>query len=64
MLVVAALGLWAAGATELPDNAFGRVTAATVVAAVGGSIRLAGNAGALAQTHAGVTVMPLSVTLV
>ncbi|MYR56716.1 hypothetical protein GTY54_10880, partial [Streptomyces sp. SID625] len=64
MLAVAALGLWAAGATGLPGDAFGRVTAATVVTAVGGSMRLAGNAGALAQTHAGITVMPLSVTLV
>lgn len=64
MGVVAALGLWAAGATALPDNAFPRVVAATVVTAVGGSMELSGNAGALAETHAGVTVMPLSVTLV
>ncbi|WP_229857702.1 streptophobe family protein, partial [Streptomyces anandii] len=64
MWAVAALGLWAAGAANLPDNAFARVVAATVVAAVGGSVELAGNAGELAQTHAGITVMPLSVTLV
>ncbi|MFH8221846.1 streptophobe family protein [Streptomyces sp. NPDC018057] len=64
MTAVAALGLWAAGAAGLPGHAFARVAAATVVTAVGGSLRLAGNAGALAQTHAGVTVMPLSVTLV
>ncbi len=64
MCVVAALGLWAAGAGNLPDNAFPRVVAATVVTAVGGSMELSGNAGALAETHAGVTVMPLSVTLV
>ncbi|MFE2510525.1 streptophobe family protein [Streptomyces naganishii] len=64
MWVVAALGLWAAGAANLPDNAFARVVAATVVAAVGGSVELTGNAGELARTHAGITVMPLSVTLV
>ncbi|WP_051843905.1 streptophobe family protein [Streptomyces sp. NRRL S-813] len=64
MCVVAALGLWAAGAAGLPDNAFPRVVAATVVTSVGGSMELSGNAGTLAETHAGVTVMPLSVTLV
>jgi hypothetical protein len=63
MGVVAALGLWAAGAADLPDNAFPRVVAATVVTAVGGTIKLSGNAGALADTRAGLTVMPLSVTL-
>ncbi len=63
MGVVAALGLWAAGAAGLPDNAFPRVVAATVVTAVGGSVELSGNAGVLAETHAGITVIPLSVTL-
>ncbi|MEU6812535.1 streptophobe family protein [Streptomyces sp. NPDC046831] len=63
MGVVAALGLWAAGAADLPDRAFPRVVAATVVTAVGGSVELSGNAGSLAETHAGITVMPLSVTL-
>ncbi|MDX6364029.1 MAG: hypothetical protein QOC85_3039 [Streptomyces sp.] len=63
MGVIAALGLWAAGAAGLPDNAFPRVTAATVVTAVGGSIELSGDAGAIAETKAGLTVMPLSVTL-
>ncbi|MFE0516069.1 streptophobe family protein [Streptomyces sp. NPDC058964] len=63
MVVVAALGLWAAGATDLPDNAFPRVVAATVVAAVGGSVELSGNAGELARTRAGLTAIPLSVTL-
>ncbi|MDN0199050.1 streptophobe family protein [Streptomyces sp. S.PNR 29] len=63
MGVVASLGLWAAGATDLPDNAFPRVVAATVVTAVGGSIELSGNAGALAETDVGLTVIPLSVTL-
>ncbi|MFJ8199306.1 streptophobe family protein [Streptomyces sp. NPDC096152] len=64
MIVVAALGLWAAGAANLPDLAFPRVVAATVVTAVGGSVALTGTAGDLARTHAGITVMPLSVTLV
>ncbi|MCC5478048.1 streptophobe family protein [Streptomyces sp. NPDC059680] len=64
MVLVAAPGLWAAGAGDLPDGAFPRVVAATLVTAVGGSVELSGNAGALAQTRAGVTVMPLSVTLV
>ncbi|GAB2887822.1 streptophobe family protein [Streptomyces deserti] len=63
MGVVAALGLWAAGATDLPDGAFPRVVAATVVTSVGGSIELAGSAGGLAETDAGLTVIPLSVTL-
>ena len=64
MGVVSALGLWAAGATDLPDNAFPRVVAATVVTAVGGTIKLSGDAGAIAGTKAGMTVIPLSVTLV
>ncbi|MGP4046060.1 streptophobe family protein [Streptomyces sp. 2A115] len=63
MAVVAALGLWAAGAADLPDGAFPRVVAATVVVAVGGSIELSGGAGAIAETKAGLTVIPLSVTL-
>lgn len=63
MLVVAALGLWAAGAMDLPDTAFPRVVAATVVTAVGGAVNLSGGAGPLAATEGGLTVMPLSVTL-
>ena len=63
MIVVAALGLWAAGAADLPDGAFPRVVAATVVVAVGGSIELTGDAGAIAETKAGLAVTPLSVTL-
>ncbi|MER6030120.1 streptophobe family protein [Streptomyces sp. NPDC001851] len=63
MVLVSALGLWAAGAADLPDGAFPRVVAATLVTAVGGSVELSGNAGALAQTRAGITVIPLSVTL-
>lgn len=64
MIVTASLGLWAAGAADLPDGAFPRVVAATVVTAVGGTIELSGDAGAFAETRAGLTVVPLSVTLV
>ncbi|ANP52778.1 hypothetical protein J2Z21_000314 [Streptomyces griseochromogenes] len=63
MVLIAALGLWAAGAADLPDGAFARVVVATVVTAVGGTLELSGNAGALARTRAGLTVLPLSVTL-
>ncbi|MFI9776427.1 streptophobe family protein [Streptomyces sp. NPDC051956] len=63
MVVTAALGLWAAGATDLPGSAFPRVVAAVVVMAAGGSVDLAGNAGEIAQTHADISVLPLSVTL-
>jgi hypothetical protein len=63
MGVVAALGLWAAGAADLPDNAFPRVVAASVVTAVGGTVKLSGSAGGLADSNAGLTVIPLSVTL-
>ncbi|MFE2046572.1 streptophobe family protein [Streptomyces sp. NPDC059477] len=63
MGVVAALGLWAAGALDLPDGAYARVVAATVVTAVGGTVELRGSAGPLATTDAGLTVVPLSVSL-
>ncbi|GAA1927529.1 streptophobe family protein [Streptomyces durmitorensis] len=63
MAVVAALGLWAAGAADLPDGAFPSVVAAVVVMAVGGSVGLSGDAGAIAETNAGLSVLPLSVTL-
>ncbi|MFI5799173.1 streptophobe family protein [Streptomyces sp. NPDC051677] len=64
MALVAGLGLWAAGASDLPQGAFPRVVAATVVTAVGGTVELTGKAGELADTQAGLTVIPLSVTLV
>ncbi|WP_406859084.1 streptophobe family protein [Streptomyces solicamelliae] len=64
MAVVAALGLWAAGAGDLPDGAFPSVVAAVVVMAAGGRIDMSGQAGALAGTNAELTAMPLSVTLV
>ncbi|MBT2411407.1 hypothetical protein J7I94_12630 [Streptomyces sp. ISL-12] len=60
---VAALGLWAAGAADLPDGAFWPVVAAVVAAALGGAVELSGDAGELAGAEAGLTVMPLSVTL-
>jgi hypothetical protein len=41
MAVVAALGLWAAGAADLPGGAFPRVVAAVVVIAAGGSVGVA-----------------------
>lgn len=64
MGITAALGLWGAGAADLPDGAYPRVVAATVVTAVGGSVDLSGDAGGIADTRAGLTVIPLSVTLV
>ncbi|MFD7281551.1 streptophobe family protein [Streptomyces sp. NPDC059862] len=63
MGITATLGLWAAGAADLPDGAFPRVAAATVVTAVGGAVELSGDVGGLAETEAGLTVIPLSVTL-
>ncbi|MDI3408802.1 streptophobe family protein [Streptomyces cavernicola] len=63
MIVVAALGLWAAGAADLPGGAFPRVVAAVVVIAAGGTVDIAGNTGDLAQADAAVDVVPLSVTL-
>ncbi|MFJ6657216.1 streptophobe family protein [Streptomyces sp. NPDC091377] len=63
MGVVAGLGLWAAGAAELPDNAFGRVVAATVVTSVGGTVEVRGDAGGLARTDAHLVLLPLSVTV-
>ncbi|MEU3976588.1 streptophobe family protein [Streptomyces bacillaris] len=63
MLVTAALGLWAAGAAGLPDGGFPRVVAAVVVMAAGGSVGLAGDAGSLVGAQAGLSVLPLSVTL-
>ncbi|MFD3666011.1 streptophobe family protein [Streptomyces sp. NPDC058659] len=63
MGVVAGLGLWAAGAADLPGG-FTAVLAAVVVMAAGGKIDLAGDAGALAGTQAELTAMPLTVTLV
>ncbi|MFJ2581646.1 streptophobe family protein [Kitasatospora aureofaciens] len=64
MGAVAALGLWLAGAGDLPDGGFPSVLAATVALAVGGSVQLDGGAGHFAQVDAGISAMPLSVGLV
>ncbi|MFD3336377.1 streptophobe family protein [Streptomyces sp. NPDC058700] len=63
MGVTAGLGLWAAGADDLPGG-FSAVLAAVVVMAVGGKVELSGDAGALAGTQGELTAMPLTVTLV
>ncbi|MFE6712781.1 streptophobe family protein [Streptomyces sp. NPDC057695] len=63
MGVTAALGLWAAGAADLPGG-FTAILAAVVVMASGGQVELSGDAGALAGTRAELTAMPLTVTLV
>ncbi|MEU2235783.1 streptophobe family protein [Streptomyces vietnamensis] len=63
MGVVAGLGLWAAGAADLPGG-FAAILAAVVVMASGGKVELSGDAGALAGTQAELTAMPLTVTLV
>ncbi|MGK5643017.1 streptophobe family protein, partial [Streptomyces sp. URMC 126] len=63
MVATAALGLWAAGAGGLPSGAFPAVLAATVVAAVGGTVELTGGAGFFGRTGATLTVVPLSVSL-
>ncbi|MGW2866481.1 streptophobe family protein [Streptomyces sp. NPDC001205] len=63
MAVVAGLGLWAAGAADLPGGAFPSVVAAVVVMAAGGSVGVSGDAGAIADTNAGFSVLPLSVGL-
>ncbi|MFJ8659902.1 streptophobe family protein [Streptomyces sp. NPDC093795] len=63
MGVTAGLGLWAAGAADLPGG-FTTVLAAVVVMAVGGKVELSGDAGSLAGTQGELTAMPLTVTLV
>ncbi|MFI6846445.1 streptophobe family protein [Kitasatospora sp. NBC_00085] len=63
MAAVAALGLWAAGADELPGGGFPSVLAAALALAVGGSVQLDGGAGFFAQVDAGITAMPLTVGL-
>lgn len=63
MSLTAALGLWAAGAANLPDGGFLPVVAALVVMAAGGTVAIAGDAGVIAETSAGLTALPLSVSL-
>ncbi|MEU6970900.1 streptophobe family protein [Kitasatospora aureofaciens] len=64
MAAVAALGLWLAGADDLPEGGFPPVLAATLALAVGGSVQLDGGAGSFAAVDAGVDAMPLTVSLV
>ena len=53
MAAVAALGLWLAGADDLPEGGFPPVLAATLALAVGGSVQLDGGAGSFAAVDAG-----------
>ncbi|MEU9131152.1 streptophobe family protein [Kitasatospora sp. NPDC048540] len=64
MAVVAALGLWLAGANGLPGGGFGAVVAATVLMALGVPTQLEGSAVFVATAQGGITALPLSVTLV
>ncbi|MER7578545.1 streptophobe family protein [Kitasatospora sp. NPDC097691] len=64
MAAVAALGLWLAGAADLPDGGFASVVAGTLALAVGGSVQLDGGAGNFAAVDAGITAMPLTVSVV
>ncbi|WP_051709584.1 streptophobe family protein [Streptomyces sp. NRRL S-350] len=64
MAAVAALGLWLAGADDLPDGGFPAVLAATLALAVGGAVRIDGGAGGLAALDAGISAMPLTVSVV
>ncbi|WP_031076781.1 streptophobe family protein [Streptomyces sp. NRRL WC-3742] len=63
MAAVAALGLWLAGADDLPEGGFPSVLAATVALAVGGSVELDGGEGDFASLGAGISAMPLSVSV-
>ncbi|MFD9304285.1 streptophobe family protein [Streptomyces sp. NPDC060048] len=63
MAVVAAAGLFLAGAGDLPDDAFPHVVAAVVVMAAGGVVEVTGGAGFLAEADAHLSVLPLSVSL-
>ncbi|MEV7773735.1 streptophobe family protein [Kitasatospora sp. NPDC086791] len=64
MAAVAALGLWLAGAADLPGGGFPSVVAATMALAVGGAVQLDGGAGNFAAVDAGISAMPLTVSLV
>ncbi|KQV13778.1 streptophobe family protein [Kitasatospora sp. Root107] len=63
MSALAALGLWLAGAGDLPGAAFPAVVAATVLMAVGVPVQLTGGAAFLADADGELSAMPLSVTL-
>lgn len=63
MTAVAAAGLACAGAADLPGGAFPHVAAAVVVMAAGGEVGITGDAGVLGGAQAGLSVLPLSVSL-
>ncbi|AUG82123.1 hypothetical protein CFP65_7551 [Kitasatospora sp. MMS16-BH015] len=63
MTAVAALGLWAAHAGELPGGAFPAMLATTVLTALGVPVDVTGSAAFVASANGGLTAMPLSVTL-
>lgn len=63
MAAVAALGLWLAGVDDLPDGGFPAVLAATLTLAVGGTVQLDGGAGDFAAVGAGISAMPLGVSV-
>lgn len=58
MAVVAAAGLYLAGAGDLPGGAFPHVVAAVVVMAAGGQMDVTGGAGFLAGADASLSVLP------
>ncbi|MER5641229.1 streptophobe family protein [Kitasatospora sp. NPDC002227] len=64
MTAVAALALWAAHAGDLPEGAFPAVLAATVLTALGVPVDVTGSAAFVATARGGITVLPLTVTLV
>ncbi|MCX4744035.1 streptophobe family protein [Kitasatospora sp. NBC_01287] len=64
MGAVGALGLWAAGAGDLPAGAFPAVLAATVLSALGVPLDVDAGAGFLGGGTAVVEAIPLSVALV
>ncbi|WP_063747454.1 MULTISPECIES: streptophobe family protein [Kitasatospora] len=64
MALVGGVGLWLAGADELPGGGFGAVLAATLLMALGAPAQLGGDAAFVATTQGGIAAMPLSVTLV
>ncbi|MEY9841659.1 streptophobe family protein [Streptacidiphilus sp. EB103A] len=64
MGATAAVGLWLAEAGTLPHGAFAAVLAATVLMALGAPVTMDGSAGFLAQAHAGIAALPLTVSLV
>ncbi|GAA1126642.1 streptophobe family protein [Kitasatospora arboriphila] len=63
MLAVAAIGLYFAGANDLPSGGYGSVVAATVLMACGASARVEGGAAFVAGAKGGIEAVPLSVSL-